>query len=65
MKPGHARTLSLRRSLNQGIRFTEHLDLEGIKPWIGSLGDACGNALIETLNGVNKAERVRVCCTDK
>ena len=32
------------------IRFTEHLELEGIQPSIGSVGDAYDNAL-ETING--------------
>lgn len=41
------------------IRFTEHLDLEGIKPSIGSVGDAYDNALMETLNGLYKAECIR------
>lgn len=38
------------------IRFTEHLELEGIKPSIGSVGDAYDNALTETINGLYKAE---------
>jgi putative transposase len=29
------------------IRFTEHLDLEGIRPSIGTVGDAYDNALME------------------
>ena len=29
------------------IRFAEHLDLEGIRPSIGSVGDAYDNALME------------------
>jgi transposase InsO family protein len=33
------------------LRFTEHLEIEGIKPSIGSVGDAYDNALMETLNG--------------
>jgi transposase InsO family protein len=41
------------------IRFTEHLELEGIKPSIGSVGDAYDNALMETINGLYKAECIR------
>lgn len=38
------------------IRFTEHLVLQGIKPSIGSVGDAYDNALAETLIGLYKRE---------
>ena len=41
------------------IRFTEHLALEGINPSIGSVGDAYDNALMETINGLYKAECIR------
>jgi len=41
------------------LRLTEHLDLEGIKPSIGSVGDAYDNALMETLNGLYKSECIR------
>jgi len=41
------------------IRFTEHLELEGISPSIGSVGDAFDNALMETINGLYKAECIR------
>lgn len=41
------------------IRFTEHLELEGIRPSIGSVGDAYDNALMETINGLYKAECIR------
>ena len=41
------------------IRFTEHLELEGIAPSIGSVGDAFDNALMETINGLYKAECIR------
>ena len=41
------------------LRFTEHLDLEGIQPSIGSVGDAYDNALMETLNGLYKSECIR------
>ena len=36
------------------VRFTEHLELEGISPSIGSVGDAYDNALMETINGLYK-----------
>ena len=41
------------------LRFTEHLEIEGIKPSIGSIGDAFDNALMETINGLYKAECIR------
>ncbi len=41
------------------IRLTEHLALEGIAPSIGTVGDAYDNALVETVNGLFKAECIR------
>lgn len=41
------------------IRFTEHLDLEGIRPSIGSVGDALDNALMESVIGLYKTECIR------
>jgi transposase InsO family protein len=41
------------------VKFTEHLELEGIKPSIGSVGDAFDNALMETVNGLFKTECIR------
>ena len=41
------------------VRFTEHLALEQIQPSIGSVGDAYDNALMETINGLYKAECIR------
>jgi putative transposase len=38
------------------LRFTEHLQLEGIVPSIGSVGDAYDNALMESLIGLFKTE---------
>ncbi len=38
------------------IRFTEHLQLEGGKPSIGSVGDAYDNALMECVIGLYKTE---------
>lgn len=40
------------------IRFTEHLDLEGIAPSIGTVGDAYDNALMETIIGLFKTEAI-------
>lgn len=39
--------------------FAERLALEGIEPSIGSVGDAYDNALMETINGLYKAECIR------
>ncbi len=39
------------------IRYTEHLDLEGIAPSIGTVGDAY--ALMEGVNGLYKTECIR------
>jgi transposase InsO family protein len=41
------------------ILFTDHLDLEGIKPSIGSVGDAYDNALMECVIGLYKTECIR------
>ncbi|MGW7440218.1 IS3 family transposase [Streptomyces sp. NPDC054849] len=41
------------------VRFTEHLHIQGIRPSIGSVGDAYDNALMETINGLYKAECIR------
>ncbi len=41
------------------VKFTEHLDLEGIRPSIGSVGDAYDNALMECVIGLYKNECVR------
>jgi putative transposase len=41
------------------ITFTEHLDLEGIKPSIGSIADAYDNALMECVIGLFKTECIR------
>jgi transposase InsO family protein len=41
------------------VRLTEHLELEGIRPSIGSVGDAYDDALMETINGLYKAECIR------
>ena len=41
------------------IRFTEHLQLEGITPSVGSVGDAYDNALMESIIGLYKTECIR------
>lgn len=41
------------------IRLTEHLALQEIRPSIGSVGDAYDNALMESVNGLYKAECIR------
>ena len=41
------------------VRFTEHLELEGIHPSIGSVGDAYDNALMECVIGLFKTECIR------
>jgi putative transposase len=41
------------------LRLSEHLALEEIRPSIGSVGDAYDNALMETINGLYKAECIR------
>lgn len=41
------------------VVLTEHLALEDIAPSIGSVGDAYDNALMETINGLYKAECIR------
>lgn len=41
------------------IRLTDHLHLEGLRPSIGSVGDAYDNALMESLIGLYKTECIR------
>lgn len=41
------------------VRFTEHLELERIRPSIGSVADAYDNALMECVIGLYKTECVR------
>ena len=41
------------------IRYTEHLQLEGGRPSIGSIGDAYDNALMECVIGLYKTECIR------
>src|SRR5699024_9649130 len=44
---------------NTAIRYTEHLDLEGIAPSVGTVGDAYDNALMQTVHGLFKTECIR------
>ncbi len=41
------------------LRLTEHLALQEIRPSIGTVGDAYDNALMESINGLYKAECIR------
>jgi transposase InsO family protein len=41
------------------VHYIEHLELEGMKPSIGSVGDAYDNALMESINGLYKCECIR------
>ncbi len=43
-------------SQDAAIRYTGRLAQAGIEPSVGSLGDACDNALAETIHGLSKAE---------
>ena len=48
------------RALNTRVCGSpDHLELEGIRPSIGSVGDAFDNALMETINGLYKTECIR------
>jgi len=40
------------------VRYTERLELAGIEPSVGSVGDSYDNALAETVNGLYKAELI-------
>jgi len=41
------------------VKLTESLGLQGIRPSIGSVGDAYDNALMECINGLYKTECIR------
>lgn len=56
VEPGQLLHHSDAGSQYTSIRFTEHLDLEGIAPSIGTVGDAYDNALMETIIGLFKTE---------
>lgn len=59
VRPGQLIHHSDAGSQYTSIVLTEHLALEEIAPSIGSVGDAYDNALMETINGLYKAECVR------
>ena len=46
-------------SQHASITLAEHLDIEGIRPSIGTVADACDNALMETVIGLFKTECIR------
>jgi transposase InsO family protein len=41
------------------LRFTEHCQIEGIRPSFGTVGDAFDNALMETIIGLYKTECIQ------
>src|SRR5690625_7298858 len=59
ISPGALILHSDAESKYSSIRYTEHLDLEGIAPSIGTVGDAYDNALMESANGLYKTECIR------
>jgi putative transposase len=59
MRPGELICHSDAGSQYTSIRFTAHLELEDIKPSIGSVGDAYDNALMECVIGLFKTECIR------
>ncbi|MDX6308373.1 MAG: putative transposase [Nocardioidaceae bacterium] len=56
--PGHLLHHSDAGSQYTSIRFTEHLELQGIAPSIGTIGDAYDNGLMESLIGLFKTEAI-------
>ncbi|SJM44090.1 Mobile element protein [Frigoribacterium sp. JB110] len=59
VQPNQLRAHSDAGSQYTSLVWTEKLALDGIAPSIGSIGDAYDNALMETINGLYKAECVR------
>ena len=59
VQPGQLRAHSDAGAQYTSIRYTEHLALEQIQPSIGTVGDAYDNALMESVNGLYKAECIR------
>ena len=57
--PGHLIGHSDAGSQYTAIHYTERLELEGLKPSIGSVGDAYDNALMESVIGLYKTECIR------
>lgn len=59
VQPQQLRAHSDAGSQYVSLAYTEKLALDGIAPSIGSVGDAYDNALMETINGLYKAECIR------
>lgn len=59
VEPAQLRAHSDAGSQYVSLAYTENLALDGIAPSIGSVGDAYDNALMETINGLYKAECIR------
>jgi len=59
VQPGQLTHHSDAGSQYTSIRFSEHLQLTGIAPSIGTVGDAYDNALMETTIGLFKTECLR------
>ena len=58
IEPGQLLHHSDAGSQYTSIKFTEHLELEGIAPSIGTVGDAYDNALMESIIGLFKTEAI-------
>ena len=56
VEPGELLHHSDAGSQYTSLRFTEHLELEGIAPSIGTVGDAYDNGLMESIIGLFKTE---------
>lgn len=59
IQPEQLRAHSDAGSQYTAVSYTEKLALDGIAPSIGSVGDAYDNALMESINGLYKAECIR------
>ncbi len=59
IQPAQLRAHSDAGSQYVSVAYTDKLELDGIAPSIGSVGDAYDNALMETINGLYKAECIR------
>ena len=59
IEPQQLRAHSDAGSQYVSLAYTDKLALDGIAPSIGSVGDAYDNALMETINGLYKAECIR------
>jgi putative transposase len=59
IRPRQLRAHSDAGSQYVSVAYTDKLALDGIAPSIGTVGDAYDNALMETINGLYKAECIR------